>query len=131
MGPGKTLLLGFIAGATILLGMPLGRMRRPSEGLRVMLNSLAIGTLLFLVWDVLSAAWEPIDEALAAHHEDASGLGTPSATACCSPAASASDCSGCRRMRCGWAAQSGGRGSSPTRSSRRRRSNTTPLSAPY
>ena len=62
MGLGKTLLLGFIAGATILLGMPLGRMRRPSEALRVTLNSLAIGILLFLVWDVLSAAWEPIDD---------------------------------------------------------------------
>ena len=69
MGIGQTLLLGFIAGVTILLGMPLGRMRRPSEALRVILNALAVGILLFLVWDVLSAAWEPIDEALAAHHE--------------------------------------------------------------
>jgi ZIP family zinc transporter len=76
MGLGKTLLLGFIAGATILLGMPLGRMRRLSEALRVTLNSIAIGILLFLVWDVLSAAWEPIDEALAAHHENGSGLGS-------------------------------------------------------
>ena len=70
MGIGQTLLLGFIAGVTILIGMPLGRMRRPSEALRVTLNALAVGILLFLVWDVLSAAWEPIDEALAAHHDD-------------------------------------------------------------
>jgi zinc transporter, ZIP family len=76
MGIGKTLLLGFIAGVTILLGMPLGRMRRPSEALRVLLNALAIGVLLFLVWDVLSAAWEPIDEGLAAHHESGTGLGS-------------------------------------------------------
>ena len=69
MGIGQTLLLGFIAGVTILIGMPLGRMRRPSEALRVTLNALAVGILLFLVWDVLSAAWEPIDEGLAAHHE--------------------------------------------------------------
>ena len=76
MGIGKTLLLGFIAGVTILFGMPLGRMRRPSEALRVTLNALAIGVLVFLVWDVLSEAWEPIDEALAEHHESGAGLGS-------------------------------------------------------
>jgi zinc transporter, ZIP family len=76
MGIGQTLLLGFIAGVTILLGMPLGRMRRPSEALRVTLNALAVGVLTFLVWDVLSAAWEPIDEGLAAHHETGAGLGS-------------------------------------------------------
>src|SRR4051794_9612024 len=76
MGIGETLLLGLIAGGTILIGMPLGRMRRPSEALRVTLNALAVGILLFLVWDVLSAAWEPIDQRLAAHHETGSGLGS-------------------------------------------------------
>ena len=76
MGIGQTLLLGFIAGVTILIGMPLGRMRRPSEALRVTLNALAVGVLVFLVWDVLSAAWEPIDEGLAAHHETGAGLGS-------------------------------------------------------
>jgi ZIP family zinc transporter len=76
MGIGKTLLLGFIAGVTILCGMPLGRMRRPSEALRVTLNALAIGVLVFLVWDVLSAAWEPIDAGLAAHHQTGAGLGS-------------------------------------------------------
>jgi ZIP family zinc transporter len=73
---GKTLLLGFIAGVTILIGMPLGRMKRPGEALRVTLNALAVGVLVFLVWDVLSAAWEPIDEGLAAHHESGAGLGS-------------------------------------------------------
>jgi len=76
VGIGKTLLLGLIAGGTILLGMPLGRMRRPSEALRVTLNALAVGILLFLVWDVLSAAWEPIDEGLAAHHASGGHLGS-------------------------------------------------------
>jgi ZIP family zinc transporter len=76
VGLGQTLLLGFIAGVTILIGMPLGRMRRPSEALRVTLNALAVGILLFLVWDVLSGAWEPIDEGLAAHHETGAGLGS-------------------------------------------------------
>ena len=32
MGMAQTLLLGFIAGVTILIGMPLGRMRRPERG---------------------------------------------------------------------------------------------------
>jgi ZIP family zinc transporter len=76
VGIGKTLLLGLIAGGTILIGMPLGRMRSPSEALRVTLNALAVGILLFLVWDVLSAAWEPIDQRLAAHHETGTGLGS-------------------------------------------------------
>ncbi|HXY94406.1 MAG TPA: ZIP family metal transporter [Acidimicrobiia bacterium] len=72
----KTLLLGFIAGVTILLGLPMGRMRRPAPTLRALLNAIAVGILLFLVWDVLSAAWEPIDTALGRYHEGHGGLGT-------------------------------------------------------
>ena len=71
----KTLLLGFIAGATILLGLPIGRLKRPAPTLRMMLNAVAVGILLFLVWDVLSAAWEPIDAALTKYHEHHTGLG--------------------------------------------------------
>jgi ZIP family zinc transporter len=69
------LLLGVIAGGTIVLGLPLGRLRRPVPSLRVLLNSVAIGVLLFLVWDVLSAAWEPVDVALSALADDSSQLG--------------------------------------------------------
>ena len=72
----QTLLLGAIAGATILLGLPVGRLRRSSPTLGVFLNSAAIGVLLFLFWDVLSAAWEPIDLALADYHETGDGLST-------------------------------------------------------
>src|SRR3954447_14804997 len=75
MGLGPTLVLGLIAGATILLGMPIGRMRRPAPRMRALLNSVAVGVLLFLVWDVLSAAWEPIDDALGRLHEGGGGLG--------------------------------------------------------
>ncbi|MGI8667992.1 MAG: ZIP family metal transporter [Jatrophihabitans sp.] len=71
----KTLLLGFIAGVTILIGMPVGRLRKPVPGLRVFLNATAVGVLLFLVWDVFSAAWEPIDAALVATHEHTGGVG--------------------------------------------------------
>ena len=75
MSLGTTLLLGFIAGVTIVLGLPVGRLRRPRPVLRLALNAVAIGVLLFLVWDVLSAAWEPIDNALSAIHDDTGGGG--------------------------------------------------------
>ncbi len=71
---GRTMILGFIAGVTIVLGLPLGRLRRPLPALRLMLNSIAIGILLFLVWDVLTHAWEPIDSALIAVHDHSGGL---------------------------------------------------------
>src|SRR5947209_7843420 len=76
MGLGPTLVLGFIAGGTILLGLPIGRLRRPAPSLRALLNAVAVGVLLFLVWDVLSAAWEPIDVALAGVHDGTGGLGS-------------------------------------------------------
>lgn len=70
-----TLLLGLIAGVTILFGLPVGRLRRPAPGLRALLNATAVGVLLFLFWDVLSAAWEPIDGALGRIHAGQGGLG--------------------------------------------------------
>jgi zinc transporter, ZIP family len=71
----STLLLGLVAGSTILLGLPVGRLRKPAPSLRLLLSATAVGVLLFLVWDVLSAAWEPIDGALASIHEGNGGLG--------------------------------------------------------
>lgn len=76
MGLPETLLLGFIAGVTIVLGLPVGRMRRPAPALRALLNAVAVGILIFLVWDVLAHAWEPIDVALGSVHEGNGGLGT-------------------------------------------------------
>jgi len=66
-------LLGAIAGLTIFLGLPFGRVRNPSLGLRVFLNGMAIGILLFLLWDVLSHAVEPVEEALTEVALDQSG----------------------------------------------------------
>jgi ZIP family zinc transporter len=76
MSLGKTLILGFIAGVTILLGLPIGRLKRPVPQLRVLLNAIAVGVLVFLLWDVLSAAWEPIDAALSDFHAGNGGLGS-------------------------------------------------------
>ena len=70
----KTLLLGFIAGVTIVLGLPIGRIKRPMPSLRLFLNATAVGVLLFLVWDILSAGWQPVDAALTAVHEHTGGL---------------------------------------------------------
>ena len=74
MSLSRTLLLGLIAGVTIVLGLPVGRLRRPAPALSAMLNAIAIGVLLFLVWDVLSAGWEPIDAALGKVHDHTGGL---------------------------------------------------------
>jgi len=75
MSEPQTLLLGFVAGVTILLGLPLGRLRAPRPGLRQFLNALAIGILLFLFWDVLANAFEPVDTALGSLHDRTAGIG--------------------------------------------------------
>jgi len=76
MSLSETVLLGAIAGATILIGLPIGRIRRPMPGTRAFLNALAIGILLFLIWDVLAHAWAPIDASLAGMHAGHGGLRT-------------------------------------------------------
>lgn len=65
MNIGLAALMGLIAGATILLGLPMGRVRSVRPTMRIGLTSVALGILIFLVWDVLAHAWEPIDRALA------------------------------------------------------------------
>jgi zinc transporter, ZIP family len=62
------LILGAIAGATIFLGLPLGRMQNLGAQARAGLSALATGILIFLLWDVLSGAVDPIDSALTARH---------------------------------------------------------------
>jgi ZIP family zinc transporter len=64
---GHILLLGAIAGATIFIGMPVGRMQL-GPAARAALSALATGILLFLLWDVLTGAVEPITAALDARH---------------------------------------------------------------
>jgi ZIP family zinc transporter len=64
MSSTQILVLGAIAGFTILLGLPVARLRAPSVGLRAFLNATATGVLLFLLWDVLAHAVEPVEQAL-------------------------------------------------------------------
>jgi len=60
----QTTALGALAGFTIYLGLPVARLGPRTKTLQNLLNAVAIGVLLFLVWDILSKAQEPIDEAL-------------------------------------------------------------------
>jgi ZIP family zinc transporter len=66
-------MLGGIAGATIFIGLPVGRAPRLSSSTRALLNALAIGILLFLLWDILSKAIDPVEHALTAAAVDHNG----------------------------------------------------------
>jgi zinc transporter, ZIP family len=60
----QILFLGALAGSTILLGLPLGRIATASVGLRAALSATATGILLFLLYDVIHGGIEPVDGAL-------------------------------------------------------------------
>src|SRR5262245_59983437 len=66
MSPSHIAALGAIAGFTIFLGLPVGRLRAGLQSTRTVLNAVAIGVLVFLLWDILAHGWEPVDEALSA-----------------------------------------------------------------
>jgi ZIP family zinc transporter len=68
MSTGQILLLGLIAGATIFIGLPVARMKSFSPVARAGLSALATGILLFLFWDVLTGAVDPIEAALHDRH---------------------------------------------------------------
>ena len=61
----ETTLLGAFAGATIFLGLPLGRVGGLSPRVRAFLSTLSAGILLFIFWDVVAGASEVIDKAMA------------------------------------------------------------------
>jgi len=62
----ETVLLAAFAGATIFLGLPIGRLRNLSMRAQVMLTTAAAGIILFLLWDILSQAIEPVEASLEA-----------------------------------------------------------------
>jgi ZIP family zinc transporter len=57
-------ILGAVAGFTIFLGLPIGRLAAPSRALREFLNAAATGILVFLLWEVLSHVADPVEESL-------------------------------------------------------------------
>ena len=64
MSTAQILLLGAIAGLTIFLGLPVGRWRGATPALKAFLTATATGVLVFLFWDVVTAAVEPVEQAL-------------------------------------------------------------------
>ena len=65
--------IGGIAGFSIFLGLPVARLRGLSTGVQGFLNALALGVLLFLLWDILSHASDPVVTSLAAARQGRPG----------------------------------------------------------
>ena len=61
----EAILLGAIAGATIFLGLPIARVRGLPTAVQGFLNAFATGILVFILWDILTHAAGPIEQALA------------------------------------------------------------------
>jgi ZIP family zinc transporter len=60
----QTVILGAVAGFTIFLGLPMGRVRHQSKALKTFLNGVSAGILIFLLFDILEHATEPVEEAV-------------------------------------------------------------------
>jgi zinc transporter, ZIP family len=67
MSTTQTLILGAIAGFTIYVGLPMGRLNNVSPKMRAALSAIATGILVFLFWDVVSHGVEPVETRLEAH----------------------------------------------------------------
>jgi zinc transporter, ZIP family len=65
MSQTSAVLLGALAGGTIFLGLPVARMRGLPKPVQGFLNAFATGILVFLLWDILSHAGEPVEAAIA------------------------------------------------------------------
>jgi ZIP family zinc transporter len=64
MSTTQTFILGAIAGGTMFLGLPMGKLRHTRLGPRAALAAVATGILIFLFWDVTSNGVEPVEGAL-------------------------------------------------------------------
>ena len=67
MSTAQTLILGAVAGLTIFVGLPMGRIRSTSASLRASLAAVATGILVFLFWDVVSHGVAPVESHLEVH----------------------------------------------------------------
>jgi ZIP family zinc transporter len=75
MGFPETALLGAIAGFTIYLGLPIGRIERIDDRLRVALAMFSVGILAFIFMDVTSHGQAIVDTALSSFRDHRSGFG--------------------------------------------------------
>jgi ZIP family zinc transporter len=76
MSTAQTVFLGAIAGFTIFLGLPLGRLQNPRPTLKAALNAISAGILLFLLFEIFHGAFEPVEEAVEHLHEGDGGWGS-------------------------------------------------------
>jgi len=75
MSTPQTVLLGAIAGFTIFLGLPAGRMRSESVKLKTFLTGISAGILVFLLFDILENATGPLEHAVEAIRDTHHGWG--------------------------------------------------------
>jgi ZIP family zinc transporter len=71
----QTVLLGALAGFTIYLGLPVGRLHLLSARARVALAMFAVGILAFILVDVLAHASEIVEEALTGYKDGKQSFG--------------------------------------------------------
>ncbi len=71
----ETALLGAIAGFTIYIGLPLGRMERVDDRMRVCLAMFSVGILAFIFMDVTTNAESIVADALHAYKDNTGSLG--------------------------------------------------------
>jgi ZIP family zinc transporter len=72
---GSTAALGALAGFTIFLGLPVGRLRLLSARTRVALAMFAVGILAFIFMDVLAEGFGIVEDALISYKDDDGSLG--------------------------------------------------------
>ena len=75
MGFGETVLLGAVAGFTIFAGLPIARIGRFDDRLRVSLAMFSVGILAFLFMDVTTQALRILEAALSSFKSHHSGFG--------------------------------------------------------
>jgi ZIP family zinc transporter len=71
----ETALLGALAGFTIFLGLPIGRLQLLSSRARVALAMFSVGILVFLLVDVLSHGFAITEDAVTSYKDDTGSLG--------------------------------------------------------
>jgi ZIP family zinc transporter len=75
MGFAETVLLGGIAGATIYIGLPFGRIEHVDDRVRVAFAMFSVGILAFIFMDVSSNAEELVSSALTSFKHHHTGFG--------------------------------------------------------
>ena len=73
----QTVALGALAGLTIFLGLPMGRMRAKGRPTKTFLNGFSAGILVFLFFDIVENAVAPLEDAVTSSEwGTVAGLGT-------------------------------------------------------